>query len=403
MSDSPQVGRRRRACVVRGGLWDSTPAGPRTVSTLRELGYEVTVLCWNVGGDLPAREQADGFDILRFQRPVPASSKKYFLYWPLWWIWLFRQYLRGHYDLIHAMNLDAFVPAVACKLFRRVKVVYDIRDAWGLCLTGQPFPVPQLFTLLDRMVAPFADGILLSQGCLDVCAEFFGRPAARRVPVIQVLNVPEHDCGPDYRPADGQPLKINFSGRLSLLRGAFLLADAVESRSDLCLDAFGKLSDPAIRRRYEAMTNVTFDGLVSHQESLKRMDQADLISLLYDPSLKVIYISSANKMFEAMMLGKPYLCTAGSYPARVAEQYGLGWGLPYGDRQALTELLDKLVTHPELRVEAGRRGRQAYEKHYRWEHQRANLVLLYRYLFGDESIKPRPFQGWKRFVGSASS
>ena len=33
-----------------------------------------------------------------------------------------------------------------------------------------------------------------------------------------------------------------------------------------------------------------------------------------------------------MMLGKPYICTEGSYPAQVAERFKLGWALPYGDK-----------------------------------------------------------------------
>lgn len=198
-------------------------------------------------------------------------------------------------------------------------------------------------------------------------------------------------------------MKINYSGRLSPLRAAYQLADVVEGRDDVCIDVYGKLSDPGIKKRYEALGNATFDGMVSHEESLGRMDQADLISLLYDPSLKVVYIASANKMFEAMMLGKPYICTAGSYPARVAEEYGLGWALEYGDSDALNELIDQLVAEPQLRVEAGCRGREAYEKHFRWECQKANLVKLYSFLFGDQTVCCREHQGWAKFIGESSS
>lgn len=403
MTEPTPLGHKKKACVVRGGLWDSTQAGPRTVATLLDQGFEVTVLCWNVNGDLPQREQRDGFEIRRYQRRIPPASPKFFLCWPLWWIWLFGQYFKGRFDLIHAMNLEAVVPAIACKPFRKHKVVYDIRDAWGQCLTAKPWPFPQLFTLFDRLVAPFADGILLSQGCLDVCSAFFGRWAARKVPVIQVLNVPQHDRGPDYRPADSQPMKINYSGRLSGLRAAFKLADAVEGRDDVCIDVYGKLSDPDIKTRYEPLANATFDGLVSHEQSLERMDQADLISLFYDPALTVVYIASANKMFEAMMLGKPYLCTKGSYPHRVAEKHGLGWGVDYDDQRALVELIDDLAANPGKRVEAGRRGREAYEQNFRWEHQQANLIQLYRYLFGDESVTYQEKEGWSKFIGVASS
>ena len=200
---------KQSAAVVRGGAWDSTQAVPRTIEVLQKLGYSVTVLCWDMLGERPAVESKDNFKIIRYQRRVGKAGVKYFCLWPLWWIWLIRQFIIGKYDIVHVMNLDTVIPAILSRPICGHKIVYDIRDPWGLCLTGQPFPIPQIFSALDRIFTPFVDGLLLSQGDVHACALYFGRRACQRVPVVQVLNVPQRDLGKNYRVPEGNPVRIN--------------------------------------------------------------------------------------------------------------------------------------------------------------------------------------------------
>ena len=54
-------------------------------------------------------------------------------------------------------------------------------------------------------------------------------------------------------------------------------------------------------------------------------------------------------------------------------------------------------------VNAGRNGRDAYEKYFRWEHQRANLIALYRYLSGEKDITPCRYRDWRYLIGNVSS
>ena len=300
------------------------------------------------------------------------------------------------------MNVDSVFPAIFSRLFRRTKIVFDVRDAWGQCLTAKPWPIARVFQMFERFNGRFADAILLSQGCIDVCAEYFGKGVAKNTLTIQVLNVPQDDYDGQRLPPNNTPMKVNFSGRLSGLRAAFKLADAIEDNPKLEIDVYGKLSDDKIRERYEPIKNATFDGLVTHDESLRRMNEADLISLFYDPSLTVVFIASANKMFEAMMLGKPYICTKGSYPHRVAERHQLGWGIDYANQDELVELLNHLADHPEERIARGENGRKAYEEHYRWDIQKQNLLKLYDHLFDVPTDEPRANEGWSRFLGNSS-
>ena len=123
------------------------------------MGYSVTVLCWDMSGQGQATESTEDFEIIRYRRSVGKAGARYFALWPLWWAWLIRRFIAGRYDLVHVMNVDCVVPAVISRLVCKHKIVYDIRDAWGMSLSTQRFPLPQVFTALDRVFTPFADGL----------------------------------------------------------------------------------------------------------------------------------------------------------------------------------------------------------------------------------------------------
>ena len=167
------------------------------------------------------------------------------------------------------------------------------------------------------------------------------------------------------------------------------------------MDVVGGTREERVRKRYAAMDNVSYYDRVPHKRAMELMDQADLVSMLYDPALKVILISSANKMFESMMLGKPYICTPGSFPAQVAARFDLGWAVPYGDAGALGSLIDELRADPSLLIETGRRGRRAYEQNFTWPKQRENLEKLYHHVLQDGTpVAQRRNAGWSRFIGT---
>jgi len=393
---------RRRAVVIRGSDWDATQAAPRAAETLYNLGFDVSILCWDMSGKKPARELVGrGYELRRFRCYIPPRSVRYFLAWPFWWAWLLWRLLRGRYALVHTMNVDTLVPTLLGKALAGFRIIYDIRDALGMALSNVRFPVPQFFTMMDRVLSPMVDGLLLSQGDIAACARFFGRRAARRLPVVQVLNVPQDDPPAVYRTPAARPLRVNFSGFISPGRGAFHVIQAFGQRDDVRIDVVGEIRHGSLRKAFEVIGNATLYGRVPHEEAMQLLDLADVVMILYDSALMTTRVCSANKMFESMMLGKPYLGTAGGWPARVAERFGLGWAVPYGDVEALREMAEKLNADPALLAAAGRRGRQCYEKFFTWPRQRANVLALYRHVLGEGPAGPgRACEGWKRFLGT---
>lgn len=390
-----------RIVIIRGGEWNCTSAIPRVLDTLKQLGLDASILCWDKSGKLPKREVVEGREVRRFRRYIPPRNVLLFLWWPIWWLWVIWHLIRGRYTAVHAMDIDTLIPSVIAKPFLGYKLIYDCRDGLGLILSNVRAPVPQFFTMLEHVFSPYADGIFFPFGNISLCAPFFGRRARQMLPVVRVLNVPMADAPVQYRTPTARPLRLNVSGYVSPVRGAFILAEAFKERSDVVIDIAGDILYPEIQRQFEQMSNVTLHGRVPYERAMELMDQADIISIYYDISLAVAVNASPNKMFEAMMLGKPYLTADGCWMAEIAEQFGLGWSVPYGDVDALRRLVEKLNANPSLLVEAGQRGREVFGQHFTWPRQRENLLRLYRYVLEDEpdDITPIRHEGWDRFIG----
>jgi glycosyltransferase involved in cell wall biosynthesis len=129
--------------------------------------------------------------------------------------------------------------------------------------------------------------------------------------------------------------------------------------------------------------SVTYIGWIpSYEEILNRSLSADMLFRFSDPALptKNKY-ASPNKLFEAMMCGKPILVSDNSSMASIVRHNNCGLVVPYGDRGAIKEAIVKLITDPGLRAELGKNGRRAYEEKYSWTIMENRLINAYKNLY----------------------
>jgi glycosyltransferase involved in cell wall biosynthesis len=395
-----QLRQTKRALVLRAGPYDTTQAGPRTAACLTELGYQVTVLAWDPNGAKPPEEQVKDWRVLWFRKTYPSGSIKFVFYWFVWWIWVMRHLLKNRYALVHALNFESAVPCVLLRRLRSYKLVFDVRDAWGQAASDRRFPVPQAFRIAERWAARHTDGLLLSQGRLDMMARFFGRRVCRKVPTIQVLNVPENDLAGAYMPPPLDRIRLNFSGYISYVRNADAMLELARKRPDVQIDVIGPIRDESLRQAFERQPNCILYGKVPFERAMELMKQCNLVAIMYDVNTEVAIAASANKMFEAMMMSRPCVASIGGFPGVVAEHLGVGCTVPYGDAEALIALVDRLRKNPEFIEKAAQRARDAYYTRFQWDVQKANLLALYAYLLEGQTPSWRQVDGWQRMIGT---
>jgi glycosyltransferase involved in cell wall biosynthesis len=392
---------KKKALLIRMGPYDMTQAIPRAAATLQEMGYDITILSMDIHNNKSDEEEVNGWKILWYHHQYKSGDKLSFLWaWLCWWIWVIRHIRKGKYDLVQASNLESIVPCVLAKYAKNFPLVLDVRDPWGMVGSNSKSLMMQFFKGLECWAAARVDGIVLSQGLVDRIGIYFGKKVRRNIPVVQVLNVPGKDMADDYCPPNLDQIRVNFSGHISYVRNAQAFIDLAKSKPEVQIDIIGEARDLKLKEALKSLSNVKIYGRVSFDEAMKLLSQANIIAVTYDSSTELAIVSSANKMFEAMMMSRPYLGSKGAYPGLIAEKYDAGWAIPYGDSQALINLVSDLQENPKQIEEKAKNGRKAYVEHFTWEKQKANLVTIYKYVAGDSQESFQEISGWKKVLGS---
>ncbi|HIE16940.1 MAG TPA: glycosyltransferase, partial [Dehalococcoidia bacterium] len=87
-------------------------------------------------------------------------------------------------------------------------------------------------------------------------------------------------------------------------------------------------------------------------------------------------IGMPNKLFEAMVCGRPIICTKGTYSGDFVEQEEIGLAVEC-NVEALKEAIIRLRDDPELRERLGRNALRAAISRYNWQNQEKRLLELY--------------------------
>lgn len=122
----------------------------------------------------------------------------------------------------------------------------------------------------------------------------------------------------------------------------------------------GELRSQALKR---GLSNVTFTGLVPHEEAKRYLAASDLI-LVHLRRSELFKTVLPSKMFEAMAAGKPIVLGVEGEAKAVLERSGAGVAVPPEDPQALAAAIEALGGSPETREKMGQAGRAFVEREF---------------------------------------
>ncbi len=358
------------------------PRVTKAANTLAEAGYDVTLLGWDRSGNYLSHEKVDGISCYRLSIQAPYGKGLGNLRALLRWQWALLTWLwqnRSQFEIVHACDFDTVIPALVCKWLFGKRVVYDIFDFYADHLRSTPQWIKELIRRVD----------LKSVGCVDalILADDFrrGQITIAKSPASTVIyNTPvdqpnlakiEHGSEPS------DTLRVVYVGLLQVERGLLDLLSLMKDNPTWRLDLAGFGGDQeSILLFAKDLPNVSWHGRVSYHRSLSLSSKADLIWALYDPEIRNHRYASPNKLFEAMMLGKPVVVARHTHVDQIVEREHCGIVIPYGDFDAIEEALSSFQRDPQLRFVLGENGRQAYEQRYSWVIMEARLLKLYAQL-----------------------
>jgi len=374
---------------------------PRVYNEARSLvraGCQVAVIARDWQRQNPERGNWDGIEIVRVTTPL---SPRQGFGGPLWngfglllWQWrAYRQALAmsrtNSFDVIHCHDLDTLGIGIKLKRKLDLPLIYDAHEIYGYMMTRH-FPrwIANKFLWLEKWLVRKVDWII------NVCEpqrRYFEGITDKPISIIMNCKALQ---SLEYQPLDNEAgFTILYIGILHQGRAIHMLVDAVRELPGVrCI--IGGIGLPenvrALEEKCDTVPNVDFIGSVPFDEVIPMTRKADVVFFMVNPQDLNNRIALANKQFEAMVCGRPVICTEGTYSGSVTEQERVGLTVEY-DKEALKQAIVKLRDNPGLREELGRNALRAATMEYNWQRQEEKLLELYKRTKA-ESDKNHSFQ-----------
>lgn len=291
-----------------------------------------------------------------------------------WNLWLLYKHVKLRPEIIHAYDFDTALPALIAKILTGCKVVYDIAD-WYANSRRVSFFSP-LIERIERWVCRRVDLVILAHEKRLDQVGFLPRKW------VIIYNSP-HDVYKNLQLTKTEVMGSDFFAYVGVLqpdRGLEQIVEAVKAiGAKLILAGFGPL-ETYCRKVTATTTNIKFLGQIPYERTLAIEGNATAIIALYDPKLPNNRLAAPNKLYEAMMLGRPLVTTKGTLVGQLVEKERIGITVNYGNIQELSQALRYLINNPKECEEMGHRARMLYETRYSFSKQCEKIRQAYKEL-----------------------
>jgi glycosyltransferase involved in cell wall biosynthesis len=378
-------------------------------TTLRQAGYEVSVICPKGPGAEKSYDIIDGIHIYRHPMPLEARGAGGYLleyatalFWEFLLAW--RVFLTRGFDAIHACNPPdlLFLVGGFFKLFFRKRFVFDQHDINPELYEakfGRRDLAWRALKLAERLTFRTADiSIATNESYRRIAIERGGMNPERVFVVRSGPNLDRVRAMPaDVTWRKGRKHLVAYIGVIGAQEGIDLLLEAVrhtvreKNRTDIQFVVMGSGPELAtvqnLSREFGLDDVVTFTGRVDDETLFTVLSTAD-VCVNPDRFNEMNDKSTMNKIMEYMALGKPIVqfdLTEGRVSAQDASLYARK-----NDAADLSEQMLCLIDDPERRKAMGEFGLRRVREELSWPHEAPKLLAAYEALFtGTESGRAR--------------
>ena len=364
--------------------------------SLRENGYDVTVLCPRCKDYDRRHEVIERIHIYRHPMPEEGNSHiGYFweyscaLFWEFWYSWWI--FLRRGFHVIQGCNPPdlIFLVALPFKLLG-VRYIFDHHDASpelycskyggrGLLYKAQVWFEKLTYRFSDVVMATNSSyrNLAITRGEVDPEDAF----VVRNGPDLRTFKSVPPNPALKY----GKPYLVGYVGTMSVQEGLEILLDAALhiknlGRRDIHFTCIGggpglaRLQKMAQAKNLERVVN--FTGRIPDDEMVEILSTAD-VCVNPDKPCEMNNISTMIKIMEYMALAKPIVqfdLKEGRFTAMDASLYA-------DNQNCVADFATKilwLLENPDERRRMGEFGRKRVEEALDWQHSVKNLLAAYQ-------------------------
>jgi len=366
--------KKKKILLTKTSLVEYDARLEREIDWIKDKDYEIILLCWDRERLNNSQPKNPLYKEIRFMLKAPFGIK-ILPYIPIWWSFELYSILKLKVDLIHSIDFDSIVPALIAAKIKRIPIIYEIYDIYEDEIK-LPRPIRIACVFIDKIFMFLSDAIIIVDETR--IQELNGIPNDK---IVTIYNSPDDSCS--IAKSDTHQTKeivIFFAGLLNRNRCLVEFINAVKEIPNvkLVIAGFGEFAE---RIRLNSEENkIDFIGKINYKRVLELSCSADILFSFYNPVIPLNKYASSNKLFEAMMCGKPIIVNDGTSMAEIVNREDCGIVIPYGDVKAIKKAILLLRDNSELRRKLGANGRKAYEEKYNSILLRKKLAEIYESL-----------------------
>jgi len=349
--------------------------------SLTNAGHKVTVLAWDKKKTHPAIELKGEINIVRsynskFMNILPYDIFRLHIWWRKGYRDALRLYKEEAFDVVHSHDLSSLPIGVKLKKKLDIPLIYDAHEIWGY-MVEKDLPWWKYYLWKEKKLIRHVDEIIVAE---DKYADYFKSITNKKL--TPILNC-KHLISKKYISPDNESFTLLYIGTLSPARFLVELVEAVKDLDDVRC-TIGGAGKPEyvekLKQKCNETGNVKFIGKVPFDEVIPMTQSSDAVVCMIDPSVFNNKIATANKQFEAMVCGRPIICTKGTRSGEITEENNCGLVVDYA-KEDLKKAIIALRDKTKLCEELGRNALKTAINKYNWKIEEKKLLKVY------ESIK----------------
>jgi glycosyltransferase involved in cell wall biosynthesis len=175
---------------------------------------------------------------------------------------------------------------------------------------------------------------------------------------------------------DKDTLAIGYVGSLSESRFIKEVLNIVKSNPKFILNiaGLGPL-EHLVKEATENYQNIRFFGRIKYEDALDLYAQCDIMFAIYDPNVPNHRYSAPNKVYEAMMLGKPIIVAKGTGIDKLIENEKIGFAINYSEKE-FKDILEYILENKHVLLQIQKRSKKVFKK-YSWSNMKKRIHEIY--------------------------
>lgn len=350
--------------IIRSNAIFNDPRVKKYISHLDSNNVKYTILGWDRNGDNTVFnnciffKKKSGYNV----GGIKAAWNR------VLWMWFcFKQITKINPSFIHGCDLDSVFPGVMYKILRKRKtrVLFDVFDWFSATLYNQPRFITMAFKCMEAITIKYSDHIIicekerLAQIPYNISSKVDILP---NIPMVRNEGVFKYKDKMFRFPNDN--ITVSYVGGLYNERFLDELLDIAERGTiNLLIAGYGDSRLEEKCRNFSICENIKYFGGVAYDMGLRISYNSDIIYAMYCKTNTNHIYAAPNKYYEAMLLGKPIITTAGTIVGDKVLKHNCGFAID----ENIEELKD-LITYISCKrseiVDKGINARKMWENKF---------------------------------------